>query len=94
MRHFVHRYTRPRPRIVSGQQLCYVAVKGCGCVVAAVIPEFCSNRDIGHRVGPWMRRGWDVARMRLGDARHSLQKCAHDLRQPVHQGELFAERTT
>jgi len=89
----VRRYSRPRPQLVAPGQICYVAVKGCGCAVAVLIPEFCSTRDIGYRVAPWMRRGWTIERMRVTDARQSLQKCQHD-HLPARQGELFVQRKT
>lgn len=83
--------SRPRaPQLISGQETCYVAVKPCGCVVAAIIPEFCSTRDIGHRVAPWMRRGWSIERMRTTEAREALTKCSHDV-PPVTQAELFRD---
>lgn len=88
------RYPRPpRPHAVTGLQCCYAAVKGCGCVVAVIIPEFCSTRDIGYRVAPWMRRGWAIERMRVAEARQALQKCHHEPR-PAHQGELFTSTRT
>jgi hypothetical protein len=70
-----------RPEIVSGRETCYVVVKPCGCVVSAIIPAFCSNRDIGHRIGPAMRKDWTIERMRLSEARDALTNCPHD-RQP------------
>ncbi|HMJ58070.1 MAG TPA: hypothetical protein VK467_02970 [Gemmatimonadales bacterium] len=81
-----------RAPLISGQEVCYVAVKPCGCVIAALIPEFCSNRDIGHRVGPWMRRGWTIERMRTTEARDALTKCMHDQPQ-LRQTDLFHRRT-
>jgi hypothetical protein len=76
-----------RPDIVSGREVCYVVIKPCGCVVAAIIPAFCSNRDIGHRLGPALRKNWDVERMRLSEARDALTKCPHET--PAKQGDLF-----
>jgi hypothetical protein len=78
-----------RPELVSGRELCYVIIKPCGCAVEAVIPGFCSNRDIGHRVGPALRKGWALERMHLDDARDALTKCPHD--QPhAGQADFFA----
>jgi len=71
-------FGKPQPRLISGRELCYVAIKPCGCVVVAIIPAFCSNRDIGHRLGPCLRRGWTIERMRMSEARDALTKCPHD----------------
>ena len=74
------------PQAPSGRELCYVAIKPCGCVVIAIIPAFCSNRDIGHRLGPALRKGWTIERMRVSEARDALTKCEHD---NARQADLF-----
>lgn len=67
-----------------------MAIKPCGCVVTAIIPAFCSNRDIGHRLGPCLRRGWTIERMRMSEARDALTKCLHVDDPKIHQVDLFA----
>jgi hypothetical protein len=87
------RSDRPALNLSSGRELCYVAVKPCGCVVVAIIPAFCSNRDIGHRLGPCLRRGWTIERMRMSEARDALTKCTHD-RPHADQVDLFRRMRT
>ena len=61
----------PRP-----QDLCYIAVKPCGCVVEALAINSMTRFRMQRAVGEWLVRGYLVGRIRAEEARLRLTRCA------------------
>jgi hypothetical protein len=59
------------------RQMCYVAVKPCGCVIGAVVPLREDLSHLSRHVAGWMRKGYAIEQHTLGDAREMLGPCAH-----------------
>lgn len=69
---------------------CYVALKpGCGCAIACVVPRLASLPRLAKQVGRWMRRGYEIQRVRVIEARGMLERCPHSSHRGK-QADLFA----
>lgn len=68
------------------RQMCYVAVKPCGCALGAVVPLQEELSQLSRRVAGWMRKGYAIEQHTLGDARELVAPCPHD--RPATQERL------
>lgn len=59
-------------------QMCYVAVKPCGCGLAAVVPLQEKLPQLSRRVAGWMQKGYAIEQHTLADARELVAPCPHD----------------
>jgi len=70
-------FGKPQPRLISGRELCYVAIKPCGCVVVAIIPATSaigSGPDVSEFSGVVQRWGlWTPPLRGFGIAVESAQ---------------------
>ena len=65
-------------RISYDHEACYLGVKACGCAVGAVAPRLLDVRAAARRVAGWMRKGYAIELMSVGQARQVLVRCPHD----------------
>ena len=52
---------------------CYIGIKKCGCVVAAVIDE--GNKHTAESVAEFIEDGYTIERVKTEDARNRLMAC-------------------
>lgn len=59
------------------QQPCYIAIKACGCVVAAAVDHFTSRKETARSVASWIRQGHTVERQTVAWVRDHMKRCPH-----------------
>jgi hypothetical protein len=63
---------------VAERELCYVALKPCGCAAGAIVPRGMLLSTLARRVAGWMQKGYAIEQQTVGDARELLQPCPHE----------------
>ncbi len=56
---------------------CYIAVKSCGCVVAAIVDDGTRPKDTAKAISDWVRRGAVVERKTVEWVRENMKFCDH-----------------
>lgn len=66
----------------------YIGTKPCGCTVAATVikPEWA--KDTAKTIADWVKRGYSVDRVEVGDARLRLKSC--DCPKPAKPSKTLA----
>jgi hypothetical protein len=61
---------------MSGREhACYIGVKRCGCVVAAVVDDPDDAAEVGADLNRLVRDGYTIERVSLPEARARLKRC-------------------
>lgn len=56
----------------------YIGRKACGCAVAAVVDGYVSKKEIAKDVADFIKRGYDIQRVPIGDDGVKLDRCEHE----------------
>ena len=56
---------------------CYVALKACGCCVAAIVDNPERRQDTAKEVASWLRDGLTVERKSVEWVRETMRDCPH-----------------
>lgn len=76
------------PRQRPGVAQCYIALKPCQCVVAAIVIGRRPPAWLRAKVARWLDRGWTVGLVPIHEARARIRRCQHGVRRSAVQEQL------